>query len=118
MEKIQRLPDDDECINPSPYVEKYGLHDTNYDLYFPAASRVVGGCGLTTKIINPGSKACGDASPKTGGKILRRSQNESNSAPTRARNVPCRITIKLTISDFDQKIDQRAFKVSRPFERH
>jgi hypothetical protein len=36
-EAIKRLPDDGECINPSPYEEKYGLHDTNYEFIFKGA---------------------------------------------------------------------------------
>ncbi len=36
-EAIKRLPDDGECINPSPYEEKYGLPDTNYEFMFKGA---------------------------------------------------------------------------------
>ena len=33
----ERLPDDGECINPSPYEEKFGLHDTIYEFLFKGA---------------------------------------------------------------------------------
>lgn len=32
-----RLVDDGECINPSPYEEKFGLHETTYDFFFKGA---------------------------------------------------------------------------------
>ena len=33
----ERLPDDGECINPSPYEEKFGLHETTYEFLFKGA---------------------------------------------------------------------------------
>ena len=33
----ERLPDDGECINPSPYEEKFGLHETAYEFFFKGA---------------------------------------------------------------------------------
>jgi hypothetical protein len=36
-EEKKRLPDDGECINPSSFEEKYGLHDTNYEFIFKGA---------------------------------------------------------------------------------
>jgi len=36
-EEQKRLPDDGECINPSPYEEKYGLLETTYQLFFKGA---------------------------------------------------------------------------------
>ncbi|HXT62876.1 MAG TPA: hypothetical protein VN696_07560 [Pyrinomonadaceae bacterium] len=36
-EEKRRLPDDGECINPSSYEEKYGLHETNYEFIFKGA---------------------------------------------------------------------------------
>jgi hypothetical protein len=32
-----RLPDDRECINPSPYDEKFALNDTTYEFFFKGA---------------------------------------------------------------------------------
>jgi hypothetical protein len=32
-----RLPDDGECINPAPYDEKFGLHETTYEFIFKGA---------------------------------------------------------------------------------
>jgi len=32
-----RLADDGECINPSPYEEKFGLHETAYEFFFKGA---------------------------------------------------------------------------------
>lgn len=37
LEEKKRLPDDGECINPSPYEEKYGLHELSYELLFKGA---------------------------------------------------------------------------------
>ena len=36
-EERSRLPDDGECINPSPYEEKFGLHETTYEFFFKGA---------------------------------------------------------------------------------
>lgn len=36
-EEQKRLPDDGECINPAPYEEKFGLHETTYDFLFKGA---------------------------------------------------------------------------------
>src|SRR5215813_13494742 len=36
-EEQKRLADDGECINPSSFAEKYGLHDTNYEFIFKGA---------------------------------------------------------------------------------
>jgi hypothetical protein len=33
----ERLPDDGECINPSPYEEKFDLRDTTYEFFFKGA---------------------------------------------------------------------------------
>jgi hypothetical protein len=33
----ERLPDDGECINPSPFEEKFGLHETTYEFRFKGA---------------------------------------------------------------------------------
>ena len=32
-----RLPDDGECINPAPYEEKFGLHETTFEFFFKGA---------------------------------------------------------------------------------
>ena len=37
LEEKKRLPDDGECINPSPYEEKYGLHEVSYEFFFKGA---------------------------------------------------------------------------------
>ena len=37
QEERSRLPDDGECINPSPYEEKFGLHETTYEFFFKGA---------------------------------------------------------------------------------
>lgn len=37
QEGRSRLPDDGECINPSPYEEKFGLHETTYEFFFKGA---------------------------------------------------------------------------------
>ena len=37
LEEQKRLPDDGECINPAPYEEKYGLHETAYEFIFKGA---------------------------------------------------------------------------------
>ena len=36
-EEKKRLPDDGECINPSSFEEKYGLHDMHYEFIFMGA---------------------------------------------------------------------------------
>jgi hypothetical protein len=36
-EEKKRLPDDGECVNPSSFAEKYGLHGTNYEFVFKGA---------------------------------------------------------------------------------
>jgi hypothetical protein len=36
-EEEKRLPDDGECTNPSPFEEKYGLHETTYEFIFKGA---------------------------------------------------------------------------------
>ncbi|MGZ8843992.1 MAG: hypothetical protein ACXW18_10045 [Pyrinomonadaceae bacterium] len=36
-EETKRLPEDGECINPSSFEEKYGLHSTNYEFVFKGA---------------------------------------------------------------------------------
>ena len=33
----ERLPDDGECINPSPYLKKFGLTETTYEFFFKGA---------------------------------------------------------------------------------
>jgi len=37
QEVQKRLPDDGECINPAPYEEKFGLHETTYEFFFKGA---------------------------------------------------------------------------------
>lgn len=36
-EEKKRLPDDGECVNPSSFEEKFGLHGTNYEFVFRGA---------------------------------------------------------------------------------
>lgn len=37
QEERSRLADDGECINPSPYEEKFGLRETTYEFFFKGA---------------------------------------------------------------------------------
>ena len=57
QEEQKRLPDDGECINPSPYEQKYGLHELSYEFFFKGAQPGRWRVWATAKDRKPGSKS-------------------------------------------------------------